>query len=98
MIAERQRINSLFHSSLKSVYRGFRKDGKIDVEKAPPAREMKSFWENIWSRRGTFNKESEWLKEVRNGYCKNVRTKIFDIKFQHFVEINKNLRITTVLE
>ena len=92
MITERQRINSLFHSSPKSVYRGFRKDGKIDVEKAPPAGEVKSFWENIWSRRGTFNNESEWLKEVRNGYCKDVRTKITDIKFEHFVGINENLK------
>ena len=92
MIAERQKINSLFHSSPKSVYRGFRKDGKIDVEKAPPAGEVKSFWENIWSRRGTFNNESEWFKEVRNGYCKDVRTKIADIKFEHFVGINENLK------
>ena len=75
MIAERQRINSLFHSGPKSVYRGFRKDGKIDVEKALPAGEVKSFWENIWSRRGTFNNESEWFKEVRNGYCKGYQDK-----------------------
>ena len=53
---------------------------------------MKSFWENIWSRRGTLNNESEWLKEVRNGYCKDVRTKIADIKFENFVGINENLK------
>ena len=92
IIAERQRINSLFHFSPKSVYRGFRKDGKIDAEKTPPAGEVKSFWENIWSRRGTFDNASEWLKEVRNGYRKDVRTKIADINFEHFVGINENLK------
>ena len=29
---------------------------------------------------------------MRNGYCKDVRTKIADIKFEHFVGINENLK------
>ena len=32
-IVERQRINLLFHSNPKNVYRGFRQNGKIEVEK-----------------------------------------------------------------
>ena len=48
VILERQRINSLFYSSPKNVYRGFRKNGRIDVEKTPPKEDVKNFWENIW--------------------------------------------------
>ena len=56
-ISERQRIIALFNSSLKNVCRGFRKNGRIDVEKTPPKKDVKIFWENIWSKQGTFNQE-----------------------------------------
>ena len=50
------------------------------------------FWENIWSKQGTFNQEGEWLKEVRKEYCKDATTNIRDIKYEHFVKINENLK------
>ena len=89
---ERQRINSLFHSNPKNVYRRFRQNGKIEVEKTPPKEETRNFWENICSRRGTFNQENTWLNQVRKEYCKDVTINIRDIKYQHFVKINDNLK------
>ena len=91
-ISERQRINSLFYSSPKNVCRWFRKNGRIDVEKTPPKKDVNSFSENIWSKQGTFNQEGEWLQEVRKDYCKDVETNIRDIKYEHFVKINENLK------
>ena len=35
-VLERQRINSMFYTNPKNVYREFRKDGKVNVENAPP--------------------------------------------------------------
>ena len=34
-VLERQRINSMFYTNPKNVYREFRKDGKVNVENAP---------------------------------------------------------------
>ena len=43
IIAERQRINTLFNTNTKSVFREFRKDKKIDVAEPPPKEAVKQF-------------------------------------------------------
>ena len=60
-VVERQRINSLFNTSAKTVDREFRREKKIEVKNPPPKEETKSFWNNIWFQEGTFNTEAEWL-------------------------------------
>ena len=46
-IHERQRINSLFNSGVKIVYREFWKDAKVDVINPPPKEAVGQFWSNI---------------------------------------------------
>ena len=92
IIAERQRINTLFNINTKSVFREFRKDKKIDVAEPPPKEEVKQFWNDIWSKEGQFNSEAKWVTELRKGYCQNVRPTVRRIKLEHFNKINANLK------
>ena len=91
-IVECQRINSLFDNSVKTVYREFRREKKIEVKNPPPKEETKSFWSNIWSQEGRFNTEAEWLPKLREGYCREVRTTITNIKYEHFNEVTDKLK------
>ena len=75
-VTERQRISSLFNTSPKSVYREFRKDSKVEVTTLPSKENVRQFWDNIWAKPGTFNKEASWLPKLRNEYCQNVETRI----------------------
>ena len=69
-------------------------DGMVTLrwKKRHRKKKQEIFWENIWSRQGTFNQESTGLNQVRKEYCKDVTTNIRDIKYQHFVKINENLK------
>ena len=91
-VAERQRINSLFNTSPKSVYREFRKDSKVEVTTSPSKENVRQFWDNIWAKPGTFNKEASWLPKLRNEYCRNVETRIQAIKEEHFNQITDKLK------
>ena len=51
-MSERQRINSLCYSSRKNVYRGFRKNGRIDAEKTPPKKDVKIFGKTSGRNKG----------------------------------------------
>ena len=57
--------------------------------------EVKQFWENIWSKKGTCNENNTWIGGVRNNYCKDVITRIKEIKFEQFVKVNENLKDNT---
>ena len=63
-VLERQRINSMFYTNPKNAYREFRKDGKVNVENAPPREEVKQFWENIWSKKGMYIENNTWIGDV----------------------------------
>ena len=80
IIAERQRINTLFNTSTKSVFREFRKDKNIDDAEPPPKEAVKQFWSDIWSKEEQFNSEAKWVTELRKGYCQNVRPTVQYIK------------------
>ena len=92
IIAERQRINTLFNINTRSVFREFRKDKKIDVAEPPPKEAVEQFWNDIWSKEGQFNSEAKWVTELRKGYCQNVRPTVQRIKLEHFNKINDNLK------
>ena len=95
IVTERQRINSLFYSSPKNVYREFRKNGTIDIKDTPPEEEVKGFWNNIWGQEGSFNRDSKWLEELQQNYCKDVKANISNIKYEHFEKVNENLKNAT---
>ena len=94
-MTERQRINSLFYSNPKNVYREFRKNGTIDIKDTPPEEEVKRFWNNIWGQEGLFNRDSKWLEELQQNYCKDVKANISNIKYEHFEKVNENLKNAT---
>ena len=95
IVTELQRINSLFYSSPKNVYREFRKNGTIDIKDTPPEEEVKGFWNNIWGQEGLFNRDSKWLEELQENYCKDVKANISNIKYEHFEKVNENLKNAT---
>ena len=95
IVTERQRINSLFYSSPKNVYREFRKNGTIDIKDTPLEEEVKGFWNNIWGQEGLFNRDSKWLEELQQNYCKDVKANISNIKYEHFEKVNENLKNAT---
>ena len=92
IVKERQRINTLFNTNTKAVFREFRKDKKIDVTEPPPKEDVKKLWSDIWAKEGRFNSEAKWLQELREGYCQNARANIQSIKFEHFNKVTGNLK------
>ena len=90
IVKERQRINTLFNTNTKAVFREFRKDKKIDVTEPPPKEDVKKFWSDIWAKEGRFNSDAKWLQELREGYCQNARASIQSIKFEHFNKVTGN--------
>ena len=91
-IHERQRINSLFNSGAKTMYREFRKDAGVDVVNPSPKETAGYFWTNIWSQPGTFNQEASWLPDLRKKCCRDVETRTQDIKIEHFNQITDKLK------
>ena len=97
LVTERQRINSLFYSSPKNVYRDFRKNGSIKVKKTPSKEEVNEFWDGIWGHEGVYNEQNDWIGKSPDNYCKNVETTISDIKLEHFLSVAENLKNNTSL-
>ena len=95
VVAERQRINSLFYSSPKDVYRDFRNNGSIKVKEAPSEEDVKNFWNGIWGHEGVHNEQNEWISKLRDNYCKDVKPTINHIKLEHFLKINESLKNNT---
>ena len=95
VVAERQRINSLFYSSPKDVYRDFRKNGSIKVKEAPSEEDVKNFWNGLWGHEGVYNEQNEWISKLRDNYCKDVKPTINHIKLEHFLKINESLKNNT---
>ena len=95
VVAERQRINSLFYSSPKDVYKDFRKNGSIKVKEAPSEEDVKNFWNGIWGHEGVYNEQNEWISKLRDNYCKDVKPTINHIKLEHFLKINESLKNNT---
>ena len=71
------------------------KKGILMLKKTPPKQEVKDFWENIWSKKGTISQENTWINDVRENYCKDVVTCINEIKFEQFNKVNENLNYGT---
>ena len=41
-------------------------NGKIESSKKPDTEESTRFWSNIWGTGKSYNKNTEWLKELRS--------------------------------
>ena len=64
-IRERKIVNHRFNNNPKSVYREFRKEKNISVEKGQHLQQLQQFWGNIWGEEVQFNRQAEWLKYYR---------------------------------
>ena len=74
-IEERKRINYQFEVNPKQVYRKFKGESNIDITNSPGKDKVKEFWSNIWGKPRSFNNDAEWLKTLREEYCKHVTPK-----------------------
>ena len=91
-IEERKRINYQFKVNPKQVYRKFKGESNIDITNAPRKDKVKEFWSNIWGKPRSFNNDAEWLKTLREEYCKHVTPKAYDIYFEKFRALLKNVQ------
>ena len=91
---ERKRINYQFKVNPKQVYRKFKGESNIDITNSPGKDKVKEFWSNIWGKPRSFNNDAEWLKTLREEYCKHVTTKAYDIDFEKFRALLKICRTT----
>ena len=91
-ILKRQRINNLFKTNPKGVYRNFRKNKTARVTDPPKPEEVNQYWSGIVSETTDYNKDAPWLEELRREYCKDVVTKIHDIKREHYDKFTKGLK------
>ena len=78
-INERNRINQLFAKSPKQVYREFKSNDTFKTENPPTAEQLENFWGGIWQTDSTFNEEADWLKDLRENYCKDFVEKQYKI-------------------
>ena len=79
-IVERQRINTLFNTNTKLVYREFRKEKRVEVVNSLSKEAAGEFPKNIWFHCGKFNQDAEWLPDLREGYYRNVQMRINQIR------------------
>ena len=91
-IEERKRINYQFKVNPKQVYRKFEGESNIDITNAPGKDKVKEFWSNIWGKPRSFNNDAEWLKTLREEYCKHVTPKAYDIDLEKFRALLKNMQ------
>lgn len=83
-IHERQRMNNLFFTNPKAVYREFRQSKTTKVHNPPQPEDVKTFWEDILSKTTHFNSEAPWLNELKTEYCRNVTPVHTELQRQHF--------------
>ena len=76
--ADRSRINYLFHSNPKLIYRKWRGE-QFTVNNPPNEEEIHTFWAGIWSTPTTPNLETPWHKQLSDSYCKNATSKHYAI-------------------
>ena len=63
-ILKRQRINNLFKTNPKGVYRNFRKNKAARVTDPPEPEEVNQYWSGIVSETTDYNKDAPWLEEL----------------------------------
>ena len=65
---------------------------QFKVNNSPGKDKIKEFWSNIWGKPRLFNNDAEWLKTLRKEYCIHVTPKAYDIDFEKFRALLKNMQ------
>ena len=79
LIQERRRINRLFQVATKTVYRELKGESAKAVNEMPTKEGMEEFWSSLWGKPTEHNKNSPWIKELEEEYCKEVHQKDYEI-------------------
>ena len=79
LIQERRRINRLFQVTPKTVYRELKGESAKAVNEMPTKEGMEEFWSSLWGKPTEHNKNSPWIKELEEEYCKEVHQKDYEI-------------------
>ena len=79
LIQERRRINRLFQVAPKTVYRELKGESAKAVNEMPTKGGMEEFWSSLWGKPTEHNKNSPWIKELEEEYCKEVHQKDYEI-------------------
>ena len=79
VFSERRRINNIFSSNPKAVYRGFRKTAESEISNPPNKEEIENFWGGIWHKEKEHNRSADWLPNLRDNYCKDAKSKKYKI-------------------
>ena len=77
-VSERKRINKLFSTNPRSVYRSF-KAGNTEIKVTPTLKEIEDYWNDIWGTTGHFNNSPEWLNVLEKEYCDKIQPEDYNI-------------------
>ena len=77
-VSERKRINKLFSTNPRSVYRSF-KAGNTEIKVAPTPEEIEDYWNDIWGTTGHFNNSPEWLNVLEKEYRDKIQPEDYNI-------------------
>ena len=83
-INERQRINQIFSTNAKSVYRKFRAEEEIQVSNPPDAENVRNFWNNIWGKETPCNMQACWIEKLEKEYCQHVTPRTYELTMKIF--------------
>ena len=75
---EKDRINALFTTNQKAVYRKF-KGNQVTVAEAPETEATRNFWSSIWEKETPIQTNSDWFAELEKSYCTNAMTQKYNI-------------------
>ena len=79
LIQERRRINRLFQVAPKTVYRELKEESAKAVNEMPTKEGVEEFWRAHCGEIPQNNKNSPWIKELEEEYCKEVHQKDYEI-------------------
>ena len=91
VIHQRKTINKTFKFNAKSIYRRFRNEKEMVVDSPPGEDEIHSFWNGIWGKEKTFNRNAVWLEDVQGNYCRTVEKKEYLITKDIVKEVIKGM-------
>ena len=74
VVEERRRVNRIFKSAPKNVYRSVKGEGNKPVKEMPDQGKLEKFWGELWVTLTEFNLEAPWLKTLEQGYASQCST------------------------
>ena len=79
LIQERRQTNRLFQVAPKTVYRELNRESEKAINEMPTKERMEEFWSSLWGKPTEQNKNTPWIKELEEEYCKEVHQKDYEI-------------------